>query len=147
MKLILKEDIANLGYKDDIVEVKNGYGRNYLVPQGKAILATPQALKIHAENLRQRAHKLEKIKADAQSQADALKEVALTIPAAVNATGTLYSAVGAAQVAEALAAAGYEVDRKLISVKEVVKELGKYTAEIRFHKEVAIEVPFEVVAE
>lgn len=147
MKIILKEDIANLGYKDDVVDVKNGYGRNYLIPQGKAILATPSALKIHAENLRQRAHKLEKIKADAQSQADALKDVALKISAAVNSAGTLYSAVGAAQVAEALSAAGYEVDRKLISVKDVVKELGKYTAEVRFHKEVAVEIPFEVVAE
>ena len=147
MKIILKEDIANLGYKDDVVDVKNGYGRNYLIPQGKAILATPSALKIHAENLRQRAHKLEKIKADAQSQADALKDVALKIAAAVNSAGTLYSAVGAAQVAEALSAAGYEVDRKLISVKDVVKELGKYTAEVRFHKEVAVEIPFEVVAE
>ena len=146
MELILKEDVINLGYKDDIVKVKDGYGRNYLIPTGKAVIATPSAKKVLAENLRQRAHKLAKIKADAEAFAAKFEGVALTIATKVSATGTIFGSVGAVQVAEALAKLGLEVDRKTVVV-EAVKEVGNYTATIRLHKEVAVKVPFEVVAE
>ena len=146
MKIILKEDVANLGYKDDVVEVKNGYGRNYLIPTGKAQLATPAALKVLAENLRQRAHKIAKIKADAEAVAETLKDVQLTIAAKVSETGTIFGSVGSIQIAEALEKLGKEVDRKLISV-EAVKQVGQYTATVKLHKEVSVEIPFEVVAE
>ena len=147
MKLILKEDVQGLGYKDDVVEVKNGYGRNYLIPQGKAVIATPAALKVLAEDQRQRAHKLAKIKADAESAAAALQGVSLTIGAKTSATGTIYGSVNAIQIAEALEKLGHNVDRRLIVVDETIKEVGKYSATINFHKEVSVEVPFEVVAE
>ncbi len=147
MKIILKQDVANLGYKDDVVEVKNGYARNYLIPQGMAVMATESALKVHAENLRQRAHKIAKIKADAEAAAATLEGVALTIGAKVSPTGTIYGSVTPIQIAQALAEAGHEVDRKLITVNGDVKQVGKYTATVRFHKEVAVEIPFEVVAE
>ena len=146
MKIILKEDITNLGYKDDVVEVKNGYGRNYLIPQGKAVIATPAALKVLAENLRQRAHKIAKIKADAEAAAAAVENVALTISAKTSATGTIFGSVGAAEIAKALEDIGHNVDRKLIFVK-AIKEVGKYTATIKFHKEVSAEIAVEVVAE
>ncbi|MBR1804678.1 MAG: 50S ribosomal protein L9 [Muribaculaceae bacterium] len=147
MKIILKEDVANLGYKDDVVEVKNGYGRNYLIPQGKAILATPSALKVLAENLKQRAHKIAKIKADAEAIAATLAGVSLTIPAKVSETGTIYGSVSNIQVAEALEAQGHKVDRTIITIKETVKQVGQYMATVRLHKEVAVEIPFEVIAE
>lgn len=147
MKIILKEDVHGLGYKDDVVEVKNGYGRNYLIPTGKGVIASPSALKVLAENLRQRAHKLAKIKADAEAAAAALEGVTLTIGAKTSSTGTIFGSVNAIQIAEALEKLGHNVDRKLISIKETVKEVGKYTATINFHKEVSVEIPFEVVAE
>ena len=147
MKIILKEDIVNLGYKNDVVEVKNGYGRNYLIPTGKAVLATPSALKVHAENMRQQAHKIAKVKADAEEAAKAFEGVSLTIPVKVSPTGTIYGSVGANQIHEALLAAGHNVDRKIVSVHESVKVPGKYTAIVRLHKEVAVEIPFEVIAE
>ncbi len=147
MQIILKEDVQGLGYKDDVVEVKNGYGRNYLIPQGKAVIATPSALKVLAEDQRQRAHKLEKIKADAVAAAAALEGVALTIGAKTSATGTIYGSVNAIQIAEALEKLGHNVDRRNIVIKETVKEVGKYNATINFHKEVSVEIPFEVVAE
>jgi len=147
MKIILKEDISNLGYKDDVVEVKSGYGRNYLIPTGKAVIATPSALKVLAENQRQRAHKLAKIKADAEALAASLQGVSLTIGAKTSATGTIFGSVNAIQIAEALEKLGFNVDRKLITVKESVKEVGNYNATINLHKEVSVEVPFEVVAE
>ena len=146
MEIILKEDIAGLGYKNDIVKVKDGYGRNYLIPQGKAVIATESAKKVLAENERQRAHKLAKIKADAEAQAAKLNGVKVTISAKVNEDGTIFGGVGAAQVAEALAAKGFEVDHKAI-VAETVKAVGEYTATINLHKEVKAEVAFEVVAE
>ena len=146
MEIILKEDIAGLGYKNDIVKVKDGYGRNYLIPQGKAVIATESAKKVLAENERQRAHKLAKIKADAVAQAAKLNGVKVTISAKVNEDGTIFGGVGAAQVAEALAAKGFEVDRKAI-VAETVKAVGEYKATINLHKEVKAEVAFEVVAE
>lgn len=147
MKLILKEDVSNLGYKDDVVEVKSGYGRNYLIPQGKAVIASPSALKMLAEDLKQRAHKIAQIMADAEAAAATLEGVALTIAAKTSATGTIFGSVGAVQIAEELAKLGHEIDRKLISVKNPVKELGKYVAVVKFHKEVSVEIPFEVVAE
>ena len=146
MEIILKEDIAGLGYKNDIVKVKDGYGRNYLIPQGKAVIATESAKKVLAENERQRAHKLAKIKADAEALAAKLNGVKVSISAKVNEDGTIFGGVGAAQVAEALAAKGFEVDRKAI-VAETVKAIGEYTATINLHKEVKAEVTFEVVAE
>ncbi|MDE6078683.1 MAG: 50S ribosomal protein L9 [Duncaniella sp.] len=146
MKIILKEDISGLGYKDDVVEVKNGYGRNYLIPTGKAVIATDSALKVLAENQRQRAHKLERIKAEAEAAAKALEGVKLTIGAKTSSTGTIFGSVNAIQIAEALEKAGHVVDRKLIDI-EPVKEVGEYTAKIRLHRDVTVEIPFEVVAE
>ena len=147
MELILKEDVINLGYKDDIVNVKNGYGRNYLIPTGKAVIATESAKKVLAENLKQRAHKLAKIKADAEELAAKLAPVALTIATKVSSTGTIFGAVGNIQIADALAKLGFEIDRKTIVVKDTVKEVGSYTATVKLHKEVSVEIPFEVVAE
>ena len=147
MKIILKEDISNLGYKDDVVEVKSGYGRNYLIPMGKTVIATPSALKVLAENQRQRAHKLAKIKADAEALAASLAGVSLTIGAKTSSTGTIFGSVNAIQIAEALEKLGFNVDRKNIVVKETVKEVGNYNATLNLHKEVTVEVPFEVVAE
>ena len=146
MEIILKEDIAGLGYKNDIVKVKDGYGRNYLIPQGKAVIATESAKKVLAENERQRAHKLAKIKADAEALAAKLNGVKLSISAKVNEDGTIFGGVGAAQVAEALAAKGFEIDRKAIAA-ETVKAAGEYNATITLHKEVKAEVAFAVVAE
>ena len=147
MELILIEDVAGLGYKNDIVSVKKGYGRNYLIPQGKAVIASESARKVLAENLKQRAHKLAKIKADAEELAAKLAPVALTIATKVSATGTIFGAVGNIQIAEALAKLGFEIDRKTIVVKETIKEVGSYTATVKLHKEVSVEIPFEVVAE
>lgn len=147
MQIILKEDVQGLGYKDDVVEVKNGYGRNYLIPQCKAVIATPSALKVLAENQRQRAHKLAKIKADAEAAAAALEGVSLTIGAKTSATGTIYGSVNNIQIAEELEKLGHKVDRRQIVINQAVKEVGKYTATINLHKEVSVEIPFEVVAE
>ena len=147
MELILIEDVAGLGYKNDIVSVKKGYGRNYLIPQGKAVIASESARKVLAENLKQRAHKLAKIKADAEELAAKLAPVALTIATKVSATGTIFGAVGNIQIAEALAKLGFEIGRKTIIVKDTVKEVGSYTATVKLHKEVSVEIPFEVVAE
>ena len=146
MEIILKEDVANLGYKNDIVTVKSGYGRNYLIPTGKAVIASPAAKKMLAEELKQRAHKLEKIKKDAEAVAESLKEVSLTIATKVSTTGTIFGSVSNIQIAEELAKLGHNVDRKIIFVKGV-KEVGSYTATVKLHKEVSVEIPFEVVAE
>ena len=134
MKLILKEDIANLGYKDDVVDVKSGYGRNYLIPQKKAVIATPSALKQLAEDQKQRAHKLAQIKADAEAAAAALEGVTLTIGAKTSSTGTIFGSVNNIQIAEALEKLGHNVDRKLIYIKDSIKEVGSYKATIKFHK-------------
>ena len=147
MKIILKEDVRGLGYKDDVVEVRDGYGRNFLIPQGKAVVATPSALKVLAENQRQRAHKLAKIKADAEALAATLQGVALTIGAKTSATGTIFGSVNSIQIAEALEKLGHNIDRKLIEVSDAIKEVGDYKATVNLHKEVGVEVPFTVVAE
>lgn len=146
MQIILKEDVQGLGYKDDVIEVKDGYGRNYLIPQGKAVIATPSALKVLAENQRQRAHKLAKIKADAEALAAALATVQLTIPAKVSETGTIYGSVNNVQIAEELEKLGHNVDRRVITINTPVKEVGKYTATAKLHKEVSVDINFEVVA-
>ncbi len=147
MEIILKEDVQNLGYKNDIVTVKSGYGRNYLIPTGKAVIASPSAKKMLAEELKQRAHKLEKIKKDAEAVAEKLAGVSLTIATKVSATGTIFGSVGNIQIAEELQKLGHDIDRKIIVVKESVKEVGSYKAVVRLHKEVSVEIPFEVVAE
>ena len=147
MKVILKENVPSLGYKDDVVEVKDGYGRNYLIPQGIAIIASQAALKQLAEDQKQRAHKIAKIHAEAEAAAAALEGLKLTIGAKTSATGTVFGSVNAIQIADALEKAGHNVDRKLIFIKDSVKEVGTYTATIKFLKDVIAEVEFEVVAE
>ena len=147
MEIILKEDIVNLGYKNDIVTVKSGYGRNYLIPTGKAVIASPAAKKMLAEELKQRAHKLEKIKKDAEELAAKLEGVSLKIATKVSSTGTIFGSVGNIQIAEELAKLGHNIDRKIIYIKESVKEVGSYKAVLKLHKEVSVEVPFEVVSE
>lgn len=147
MIIILKENVTDLGYKDDVVEVKDGYGRNYLIPQGKAVIATKSALKQLEEDKKQRAHKLAKILEEAQEAAKAIEGVKLVIPAKTSATGTVFGSVGPVQIAEAFEKLGHNIDRKIISVKNPVKEVGVYVATVRFHKEVASEVEFEVIAE
>ncbi len=146
MEIILKEDVMGLGYKNDIVTVKDGYGRNYLIPTGKAVLASVSAKKMLAEELKQRAHKLEKIKNEALALAEKLGAVSLTIPTKVSATGVIYGSVNSLQIADELKKLGYDIDRKVIDVKDV-KEVGSYKAVVKLHKEVSVEVPFEVVAE
>ena len=146
MQVILKEDVANLGYKDDVVTVKSGYGRNYLIPQGKAVIASPSALKVREEDLKQRAHKLEKIKADALALAAALEGVSLTIGAKTSSTGKIFGSVNSIMISESLKEKGFDIDRKKIVLKDV-KEIGTYTALIKLHREVKVDVEFEVVSE
>ena len=147
MEVILKEDIITLGYKDDVVNVKEGYARNFLIPQGKAIIASLSAKKVLAENMKQRAHKIEQVKNDAQAIADKMEGTTLSIGAKTSSTGTIFGSVTNIQIAEELAKKGFDVDRKLIIIKDQVKEVGRYTATIKLHKEVSIEIPFEVVSE
>jgi len=147
MEIILKEDVTGLGYKDDVLTVKDGYGRNFLIPQGKAVVATPSAKKVLAENMKQRAHKLAQMKKDAEELAAKLKEVSLTIGAKVSSTGKIFGSVGPIQVSEAFEKAGFEIDRKVIVIKDAVKEVGSYKAIVKLHREVSLEVLFEVVAE
>lgn len=145
MELILKQDVQNLGFKDDIVTVKPGYGRNFLIPQGFATMATPSAKKVLAENLKQKAHKEAKIVDDAKKQAEAIK--ALDIKITAKAGGDkLFGSVTNADIAEAMAAAGQSVDRKYIT-SGIVKRTGKYTASVRLHRDVVVELPYEIVAE
>lgn len=143
MDLILKQDVQNLGFKDDIVSVKNGYGRNFLIPQGVATLATPSARKVLAENLKQKAHKEQKLVDDANKIAEALR--ALDIKITVKAGGTkLFGSVSSANVAEALAANGHAIEKKFIN-SGLVKRVGKYTANVRLHRDVIVELPYEVI--
>ncbi len=147
MEIILKEDVINLGYKGDIVKVKDGYGRNFLIPTQKAVLATASAKKMLAEDLKQRAHKLERLKNDAIELAEKVKDVVLTVGAKTSTTGKIFGAVGPIQIADAFEKAGFTVDRKVIVLKEPVKEIGSYKATLKLHKEVNVEVAFEVVSE
>ena len=148
MELILKQDVANLGFQDDVVTVKNGYGRNFLIPKGYAILATTSAKKVLKETLKQRAFKEEKIVKEAQAIADAIKALEIKIPAKVGAGDKLFGSVSNADVAEAIAKAGNEIEKKYITVSGgLVKRLGKYNAKVRLHRAVIVELPFEVTAE
>lgn len=147
MELILKEDVANLGYKDDIVSVKRGYGRNYLIPQGKAVIATESARKILAEDLRQRAHKLAEIKAAAEALAAKIDGVTVTIATKTSSTGTIFGSVNSVLVSEELAKMGFEVERKSIVIKDAIKEVGEYTAVVKLHKEVSANLNLHVISE
>lgn len=147
MELILKQDIKNLGEKDDVVNVKPGFGRNFLIPKGYAIQATPSAKKVLAENLKQAQFKQEKIKNDALAVASKLEGVKLTIGAKAGESGKIFGAVNTIQVAEALKKEGFEVDRRRITFETDPKFVGEYVANLNLHKEVKVQVPFEVVAE
>ena len=147
MQVILKEDILNLGFKGDVVNVKKGYGRNYLIPQGKAVIASESALKMLAEDNRQRAHKLAKIKADAEALAASLNGVSISIATKASETGKVFGSVTSVQIADTLAEKGFTVDRRLIALKEPLKELGAHKVVIKLHKEVSAEVEVVVVAE
>lgn len=146
MEIILKEDIIGLGYKNDIVNVKSGYGRNYLIPTGKGVIASVSAKKVLAENLKQQAHKLAALKSEAEKKAESLNGVELVIEAKVSATGVTYGSVNANIVAEELQKKGFEIDRKIITMHDI-KKVGNYEATIHFHKEVEVKVPVIVVAE
>ena len=148
MDIILKQDVANLGQKDDIVKVKDGYARNYLIPKGMAVTATESAKKVLAENTRQRAHKEAKIKEAAQSLAAKMNNLKLTIGAKTSTTGKIFGSINTIMLAEALKDKGFEVDRKnIIFDEEHIKEVGVYKAKVKLHKEVAVEIEFEIVAE
>ncbi|MBW6502309.1 MAG: 50S ribosomal protein L9 [Bacteroidales bacterium] len=148
MEIILLQDITRLGHKDDIVNVKDGYGRNYLIPRGYAVAATPSAKKMHSENLRQRAHKEEKIRAAAQEVADKLTDVKIVVGAKTSSSGKIFGSVNTIQLAESLREKGFDIDRKNITLPEdQIKEVGKYKAFIRLHRDVRVEIDFEIVAE
>ena len=146
MELILKEDVQNLGFKDDIVTVKNGYGRNFLIPQGKAVLATASAKKVLAENLKQRAYKEQKIVDDATKLSKALLALEIKIASKVGTGDKLFGSVGAQDLSDAFAKAGQEIDKKFISLPgRTIKRLGSYEATVRLHREVVVQAPFEIV--
>jgi large subunit ribosomal protein L9 len=147
MELILKQDIKNLGEKDDIVKVKPGYGRNYLIPKGYATLATPSAKKVLAENIKQVTFKQEKIRKDADTMAAKLEGIKLTIGAKAGETGKIFGAVNTIQVADALRKEGFDVDRRRITFEVEPKFIGEYVANLNLHKEVKVKLHFEVVAE
>jgi large subunit ribosomal protein L9 len=148
MDIILKQDVANLGQKDDIVKVKDGYARNYLIPKGLATTATESAKKVLAENTRQRAHKEAKVKAEAQSMAEKMKGLKLTIGAKTSTTGKIFGSVNTIMLAEALKDKGFDIDRKnIIFDEEHMKEVGVYKAKAKLHREVSVEIEFEIVAE
>lgn len=148
MNIILKQDIPNLGHKDDIITVKDGYARNYLIPKGYAISATKEATKVHEEILRQRAHKEAQMKEAAEKMAEEMKDISLTIGAKTSTKGKIFGSVNTIQIAEALKEKGFDVDRKNISIKDdLIKEIGQYSATIKLHKEVYVDIPFEIVSE
>ncbi len=147
MKIILKEDISNLGFKNDIVEVRPGYGRNFLIPQGKAIIANETSLKVLAENMRQQERKLAKEKADAQALADKLEGAKANLLVKTSNTGTIYGSVTAAMVADNLEAQGFEVNRKMLQLQGGIKEIGEYVAKVRLHRDITVEVPVIVESE
>lgn len=148
MEIILKQDIDGLGYKGDIVTVKDGYARNYLIPNEQAIIATISAKKIHEENKRQRAHKEEKVKNEAEEIASKLADVKIKIGAKTSSSGKIFGSVNTIQIAEALKKEGFDIDRKHISIEgDQVKEVGKYKAMIKLHKEIKSEIDFEIIAE
>ncbi len=147
MEVILKQDVKHLGEKDDIVVVKPGFGRNYLIPQGFAVMATPSAKKVLAENIKQAQFKQEKIKKDATELAGKLESVKLSIGAKAGESGKIFGKVNSIQIADALKAQGYDVDRRRITFETEPKQLGEYIANLNLHKEVKVQIPFEVIAE
>jgi large subunit ribosomal protein L9 len=148
MNVILKQDMPNLGHKDDIISVKDGYARNYLIPKGYAINATAQNKKVHEEILRQRAHKEAQLKDGAMQMAEELKKVSLTIGAKTSTKGKIFGSVNTIQIAEALIEKGFDVERKNISIKDdLIKEIGSYSATVKLHKEVLVDIPFEIISE
>lgn len=148
MDVILKEDIDKLGYKDDLVSVKEGFGRNYLIPQGKAILATASAKKMHEETVRQRSKRIEKERENAQKAADKVKDMKVSIGAKVGESGKIFGSVNNIQLAEEMAKLGFQIDRKHIKIKEEpIKAIGTYEAEVTFHRDVIETISFEVVGE
>jgi large subunit ribosomal protein L9 len=147
MEVILKQDVKNLGDKDDVVNVKPGYGRNYLLPKGYAILATVSARKVLAENLKQAQFKQEKIRKDADAIAARLEGITLTIGAKAGESGKIFGAINTIQLADALKKEGFDVDRRRITFDSEPKFVGDYTANVNLHKEVKVKVPFSVVAE
>lgn len=148
MKIILTQDMEKLGLKNDVLTVKTGYARNYLIPKGYALQATTSAVKIHTENLKQRAHKEEKIKGEAEKLAAKLAAVRLVIGAKVSTAGKIFGSVNTIQLAEALNEKGFEIDRKnIILGEDAIKEVGSYKAVIKLHREVKVDINFEVVAE
>lgn len=148
MEIILLQDVNKLGQKDDIVHVKDGYGSNYLIPKGMAIAATSSAKKMHSENLRQRAHKEEKIKASAQEMATKLADIKLVIGAKTSSSGKIFGSVNTIQIAEAFKDKGFEIDRKSITLPEdQIKEVGTYKAVVKLHRDVKVDVEFEIIAE
>ncbi len=148
MEVILKQDIPNLGHKDDVITVKDGYARNYLIPKGLASNATPSVKKMHAELISQRAHKEDKIKQEAVEISNRMSSIKLTLGAKTSTKGKIFGSVNTIQIAEALKQEGFEIDRKNITIKEeMIKEVGSYTATIKLHKDVYVEIPFEIVAE
>jgi large subunit ribosomal protein L9 len=147
MEIILKDDVKGLGFKNDIVTVKPGYGRNYLIPQGIAVIADKSNKKVVAENIRQASHKAEKVRLDAQAVADQIGDTVIELRAKVGESGKIFGAVTTTQLSDALRARGIEVDRKKISFDQEVKSAGEYTASVALHKEVKHTVRFNVVAE
>ncbi|MEG0517632.1 MAG: 50S ribosomal protein L9 [Bacteroidales bacterium] len=149
MEIILKQDVANLGHKDDVVVVKNGYATNYLIPQGFAIMATSSAKKVHAENMRQRAHKEAKLREDAQALAAKLDGVQVTIATKVSSTGKIFGSVNNIQVSDALAAKGFEIDRRNIAIigEDKLQEVGIYEAVVKCYKDIKTTIKIEVVGE
>ena len=148
MELILKQDVANLGFKDDLVSVKNGYGRNYLIPHGYAMLATTSAKKVLAETLKQRAHKEESVVKEANKTAEALKALELKIATKVGEGDKLFGSISNANISEALGNEGHELEKKFITIAGgLVKRTGKYNAKVRLHRDVIVDLPFEVIAE
>lgn len=149
MKIILKEDVRNLGSKDDVVVVKNGYALNYLIPQGFAIMATPSALKVHNENMRQKAHKEAKLRADAEALAAKLEGLQVTVATKVSSTGKVFGSVNNIQIAEVLAVKGYEIDRRniIIAGEDKLQEVGLYDAVVKCYKDIKANIKVEIVSE
>lgn len=148
MEIILLQDINKLGHKDDIITVRDGYARNFLIPKGFAVAATKSVKKMHAENLKQRAHKEEKIKAAAQGVAAKLSQIKIVVGAKTSSSGKIFGSVNTIQLAESLKEKGFDIDRKNITLPEdQIKEVGNYTAIIKLHREVKVEIDFEIIAE
>lgn len=148
MDIILKQDVPNLGHADDIVTVKDGYGRNFLIPQGIAVMASVSAKKMHAENQKQRAHKEEKLREDATAMQSKMEGTKITIGAKTSTKGKIFGSVNTIQIAESLNKMGFDIERKNITIKDdVIKEVGTYTATVKLYKDIKVDIEFEIVPE